>query len=97
MIIEVYQRHIDRGFGGKGSELFCPIAVAMTEHLGTRIGVWDGKAFVISTAEYYVLPDEVHELYLKYDHGRPMKPFSFELGEKHPPLPKKEETKAATA
>lgn len=99
MIIEVYQRHIDRGFGGKGAELLCPIAVAMTEQLGMRIGIWDGKAFIISTGEYYNLPDNAHQLYLKYDRGRPMKPFSFEIGEKNPPPPRKvkEEAVAATA
>jgi hypothetical protein len=99
MIIEVYQRHIDRGFGGKGSELLCPIAVAMTEQLGVRIGVWDGKAFIISTAEYYELPENAHQMYLKYDKGRPMKPFSFEIGEKKAPLPKiaKEETAVGRA
>ena len=77
----VYQRHIDRGFRGKGSEFICPIAIAMTEALGTKIGVWKGKAWNVETGESYVLPDNAIKAYVRYDHGLLMKPFDFEIAE----------------
>jgi hypothetical protein len=81
MIIEVYQRHIDRGFGGEGAELLCPIAIAMTEQLGVKMGVWKGRAWNIVTGESYTLPEEVTRKYIKYDHTGMMNPFEFELAE----------------
>lgn len=81
MRFSVYQRHIDRGFGGKGCELICPIAIAMTEALGVKIGVWKGRAWNIATGESYQLPDNAIKAYVKYDHGYPMKPFDFEIAE----------------
>ncbi len=96
MIVEVYQRHIDRGFGGKGAETLCPIAIAMTEQVGMRVGIWDGKAFVISTGEYYVLPEIADKAYRRYDRGLPMKAFQFEVGDINPRL-EKEEAKAVGA
>lgn len=81
MRINVYQRHIDRGFGGKGAELICPIAIAMTEQLGVRIGVWKGFAWNMVTGESYRLPEEVTKKYIRYDHIGIMKPFDFEIAE----------------
>lgn len=79
MKIGVYQRHIDSGFGGKGSERFCPIARAMTEQTERQFGIWDGKAWDLITGEYFVLPEDVTQRYLKYDKTGVMKPFDFEI------------------
>jgi hypothetical protein len=98
MLINIYQRHIDRGFRGKGSELLCPIAVAMTEQLGTKIGIWDGKAFIMQTGDYYELPEQAVKSYLRYDRTGLMKAFSFDIGKLKPrEEKKKEEVKAVTA
>jgi hypothetical protein len=79
MKIGVYQRHIDRGFGGKNAELICPIAIALTEATGYKYGVWHGKAWNMVTGESYDLPEDVTKRYIKYDHTGIMKPFDFEI------------------
>lgn len=98
MLIHVYQRHIDRGFRGKGCEMLCPIAIAMTEQLGIKVGVWDGKAFVITTGEYYNLPEHATKNYLRYDKTGLMQAFDFEVSKLNPAQKKevKVEAKAAT-
>ena len=79
MKIAVYQRHIDRGFRGKNAELICPIAIAATEQIGFKMGVWHGKLWNIVTGDSYDLPEDVTRRYIKYDHTGIMKPFEFEL------------------
>ena len=96
MLIHVYQRHIDRGFRGKGCEMLCPIAIAMTEQLGTKFGVWDGKAFVINTGEYYELPEQAIKTYLRYDRTGLMQAFDFEVGKLQPAKKREVKTEAKT-
>jgi hypothetical protein len=99
MLIHVYQRHIDRGFRGKGCEMLCPIAIAMAEQLETKVGVWDGKAFIINTGQYYILPEQAVKNYLRYDRTGIMPAFDFEVGRLNPAKKreKKAEVKTATA
>jgi hypothetical protein len=100
MRINVYQRHIDRGFGGKGCEMLCPIAIAMSEQLGVKIGVWKDRAWVVTTGESYILPEVAIKRYVRYDNTGMMNPFDFDIDDKLPAVKKeepKEESKQATA
>lgn len=95
MLINVYQKHIDRGF--RVSELLCPIAIAMSEQLGKRVAVWGDRAYLYYTGEYYILPEQAIKSYMRFDRTGLMRAFSFELGRLKPAEKKKEKVEAKTA
>ena len=81
MIVQVDQTHIDRGFRRRA--LCCPVAIALQEATGQDWWVGDGDegGTVLDPCigEEVEAPREVHRFRYRFDFGKPVKPFQFEI------------------
>ena len=82
MKVEVSQKHIDAG--GKGRALLCPIALALQDQGHKECWVWSGTIMFRlgnHTLSGVDMPNEAVRFIERFDHGLPVKPFTFELEE----------------
>ena len=76
--ITVTQEDIDQGI--RESYYSCPIARAAERALKWRVMVYTDTILVGDSGCDYKLPESAQEFISRFDTGKPVKPFSFEVG-----------------
>jgi hypothetical protein len=74
MKITVTKRHIE--VGAKNSAAYCPVAIAIKEHVNKR-WVYVGTRYAEVADWWYILPLKVREFVIAFDGGKKAKPFYF--------------------
>ncbi len=77
MIFNVTQEDIDGA--QRGHSMYCPVAIAMRRVLGPAAVLVGIAACALNNRVTRTFPYEVTEFIGKYDAGKPVEPFSFEL------------------
>jgi hypothetical protein len=81
VIVRVTQEDIDEGT--KGDCTFCPIALAVDRALGgeccVAVTIFDVYITENAHAEVFPLPSEARQFIQRFDKGKPVSPFEFEL------------------
>ncbi len=85
MIIKVEQQDIDSGI--KGDSDFCPVALAVKRlypkhpvDVGGSFICWLGTHTSFSYTRCMELPEKAQQFILDFDHGKKVKPLTFEIG-----------------
>ncbi len=81
--VNVTQEHIDKGVPEMACS--CPVAKAVAELLNDGFASTDGVSLTVEDSQRHTqafantLPDEVLCFVSDFDHGKPVKPFSFDI------------------
>lgn len=75
--IEVTQQDIDNG--KRASCFYCPIALVCTRTFKELCLIGESYLGFIRGGKKYPLPQNARQFVTDFDHGRPVKPFTFEL------------------
>jgi hypothetical protein len=78
-VVTVTQEDIEQGC--RGDVGHCPVARAIARALDrSDILVWGARVNLFYAPSSFYLPGHVTQWIVRFDHGEPVSPFSFEMG-----------------